>query len=105
MPELYVTNRSGDEAQITVPSGLSLMQVLCEAGYDEIMALCGGVCSCASCHVYIEGGPTARLPPLIDDEDGLLDGSEHRRVESRLACQILVTDELDGLRLTIAPED
>jgi len=104
MPELFVTDRRGEEARIEVTSGQSLMEVLREAA-SEIDALCGGTCSCASCHIYVTGGPVALLPPISEDEDSLLDGSCHRQEESRLSCQIPMTDELTGLRLTIAPED
>jgi 2Fe-2S ferredoxin len=83
---------------------MSLMRVLWEAGFDDILALCGGVCSCGTCHVYIDEGADT-LPPMNADEDALLEGSSRRRATSRLSCQLLVTDEFDGLRLTVAPED
>lgn len=105
MPELFVTTRNGEETRIDAPSGLSLMQVLCEAGFDEVLALCGGVCSCATCHVYVSGSPAQALSAMSEDEDCLLDGSSHRREESRLSCQILLTDDCEGLRVTIAPEE
>ena len=105
MPLLIVTNRNGEESQVDVPSGLSLMQVLCDAGFDEVLALCGGVCSCATCHVYVSGDAASGLTSMSEDEHILLDSSSHRREASRLSCQILVSDELDGLRIKIAPED
>jgi len=104
MPELVVTDRRGQETRVEAPSGMSLMRVLWEAGFDDILALCGGVCSCGTCHVYIDEGAAA-LAPMSADEDALLEGSGHRQETSRLSCQLLVTDEFDGLRLTIAPED
>lgn len=105
MPEVIVTNRSGEETRIDAHFGVSLMQAICEAGFDEVLALCGGVCSCATCHVYVSGGPVEVLEPMGEDEDLLLDGSDNRQESSRLSCQILVTDAIDGLRVTIAPED
>ena len=105
MPKLLVTNRRGEETSIDAPSGLSLMRVLCQAGFDDILALCGGVCSCGTCHVYIDDAAEARLVPVSADEDALLEFSRQRRENSRLSCQLLVTAEFDGLRLTIAPED
>ena len=105
MPKLVVTNRRGEETRIDTPAGLSLMRVLCQAGFDDILALCGGVCSCGTCHVYIDDGAGSRLVPVSADEDALLNSSRHRRESSRLSCQLLVTAEFDGLRLTIAPED
>jgi len=105
MPLLVVTNRQGQEVRVDVPSGMSLMRVLCDAGFDEILALCGGVCSCGTCHVYIDDPAEAVLASTSPDEDALLDASSHRQPGSRLSCQLLVSDVFDGLRLTIAPED
>jgi len=105
VPELFVTDRRGEETRVVVPSGMSLMRVLCEAGFDEILALCGGVCSCGTCHVYVDDGVDAALEPISADEDALLDASSHRLDTSRLSCQLLVSDRFDGLHLTIAPED
>lgn len=105
MPRLVLTRRDGGEEQLEVPSGLSLMRVLCEAGCDEILALCGGVCSCGTCHVYVDDDAGASLGVMSADEDALLDASSHRRAASRLSCQLLVKDEFDGMRITIAPED
>jgi ferredoxin, 2Fe-2S len=67
--------------------------------------LCGGCCSCATCHVYVESGSSFSLPPMKDDEDDLLDCSDHRAANSRLSCQIPFTDALSGLTVRIAPED
>ena len=105
MPKIIVTTREGSERSIAAVTGLSLMQTLRDAGVDEILALCGGCCSCATCHVYLDEQFMAAVPPLSADENDLLDSSMHRRPESRLSCQIKITDELDGLRVTISPED
>lgn len=105
MPEVSVTGRNGETTRLEVPTGMSLMQVLCEAGFGEILALCGGVCSCGTCHVYIDGGPQAGLDAMSADEDALLDASLHRRETSRLSCQLIVSDAFAGMRLTVAPED
>jgi 2Fe-2S ferredoxin len=105
MPEIIVTTREGEQQTLPFSNGASLMQTICEGGVDELLALCGGVCSCATCHVHIDDEFLNRLTPISDDEDGLLSGSEHRRHNSRLSCQVRMTDDLDGLRVTIAPED
>jgi len=105
MPELVVTDRQGQETRVEVPSGMSLMRVLCDAGFDDILALCGGVCSCGTCHVYVDAPAEAALASMSPDEDALLDASSHRKPNSRLSCQLLVSAAFDGLRLTIAPED
>lgn len=105
MPLLTVTARDGKTRQIETEGGRSLMETLRGAGFYEILALCGGSCSCATCHVYIDEADHARLPPLAGAEEDLLDSSMHRTPLSRLACQIKFNADLEGLRVTIAPED
>lgn len=105
MPEIRVITRNGEQQSIAFTPGTSLMQAITEGGIHELQALCGGVCSCATCHVFVDPGFAARLDAVSDDEDGLLSGSAHRCEQSRLSCQIRLTDALDGLLVTIAPED
>lgn len=105
MPQMIVTTRTGEEHAIDVQPGLTVMQGICDAGIDELLALCGGVCSCATCHVYVDSELAGVLPAMGADENDLLDGSGHRREASRLSCQLRVSDDLAGLRVTIAPED
>lgn len=105
MATLYVVDRSGTERAVEVQEGLSLMETLRDNGFDELLALCGGCCSCATCHVYVTPPNGDVLTPLGDDENDLLDSSDHRRDDSRLSCQIALSASLDGLRVTIAPED
>ncbi|HLG89162.1 MAG TPA: 2Fe-2S iron-sulfur cluster-binding protein [Alphaproteobacteria bacterium] len=105
MPRLVVTTREGEEKHLESEAGLSIMEVIRDAGIGELLALCGGCCSCATCHVYVESAFEDRLPPMSDDENDLLDGSDHRTLQSRLSCQIRFGEALDGLRVTIAPED
>jgi 2Fe-2S ferredoxin len=105
MPKLFVTNRSGTQASVDGPVGLSVMEILRNNGFDEVLALCGGSCSCATCHVYADGRYLDRLAPMRPDERLLLDASDHRTPNSRLACQISFSEALDGLAVTIAPPD
>ena len=105
MPTIHVTNRDGSQEDVEADSGKSLMENLRDGGIDDILALCGGNCSCATCHVYVDEGWADKLPPVSGDEDDLLDTSDHRLDHSRLSCQVPVTDDLDGLRVTVAPED
>ena len=105
MPSLTVVTREGTESVVEASTGLSVMEVIRDAGFDELLALCGGCCSCATCHVYVDPAFTDKLPAMSEDENDLLDSSDHRTAESRLSCQIPVTDAIDGLRVTIAPED
>jgi len=105
MPKLIVVTREGQESTIDGESGLSVMEVIRDAGIDELLALCGGCCSCATCHVHVDSAFAEKLPPMSEDENDLLDSSDHRNETSRLSCQVTLTPELDGLRVTIAPED
>ncbi len=105
MPALTIVNRAGEAKTIEATAGLSVMENIRDAGFDELLALCGGSCSCATCHVVVDadwygktGGPNA-------DEDDLLESSDHRAPTSRLSCQIEMTAALDGLKVAIAPED
>jgi 2Fe-2S ferredoxin len=105
MPKLIVTKRDGDIVELEGESGLSVMEVIRDGGIDELLALCGGCCSCATCHVYVDQQFAGTVAPMGEDENDLLDSSDHRNATSRLSCQIPFSDALDGLRVTIAAED
>lgn len=105
MPQLIVTTREGRVMELEADTGLNVMEVMRNAGIDEILALCGGCCSCATCHVQVDESFAGLLPPISQDENDLLNGSGHRIATSRLSCQIVLNPALDGLRVTIAPED
>ena len=105
MPRLTIVDRAGQARQVAGRAGWSVMENIRNAGFDELLALCGGCLSCATCHVHVDPEWIGRLKPMSADEDDLLSTSEHRLETSRLSCQILVTPDLDGLRVQIAPED
>ena len=105
MPSLIVTTRNGETREVSGNAGMSVMQVIRDHGFDDLLALCGGCCSCATCHVFVDADQMAILPLMSADEDDLLDSSDARTAASRLSCQLPFGDELDGLRVTIAPED
>jgi ferredoxin, 2Fe-2S len=105
MTNITVINRDGTSRDVNAENGLSLMEVIRDNGFDELLALCGGCCSCATCHVQIDASFADKLPPMGEDENDLLDSSEHRNEHSRLSCQIPVTGALEGLIVTIAEED
>lgn len=105
MAEFTVTTRAGNRHQITIQEGWNVMEAIRDAGIDELMALCGGSCSCATCHVYVDPAFAERLPPVSGDEDDLLDSTDHRTAASRLSCQIPLSEALDGMTVRIAPED
>ena len=99
------TDREGETSEIDVADGLTVMEAIRDNGFDELLALCGGCCSCATCHVHVDAAYSDKLPEMTEDEDDLLESTDHRQPTSRLSCQIPFTPELDGLKVTIAPED
>lgn len=105
MAEILIKTRGGLERRVNLKEGISLMELIRDTGIDELLALCGGCCSCATCHVHIDPQFASALPPMSEEEDDLLDSSEHRAETSRLACQIRLTQQQDGLRVCIAPQD
>jgi 2Fe-2S ferredoxin len=105
MPQLIVTTRSGETSTVDVDDGLTVMEAIRDNGFDELLALCGGCCSCATCHVHVDPEFFTRLAPMSDDENDLLDSSGDRDEWSRLGCQIPFTADLDGLKVRIAAED
>ena len=105
MPQLTVVTRQGEERTVEGEVGLSVMEVIRDNGFDELLALCGGCCSCATCHVHVDPAFADKLPAMSEDEDDLLDSSSTRDATSRLSCQIQFTGALDGLTVRIADED
>ena len=105
MPKLVVVSRTGEEKSVEAAAGVSVMEAIRDNGFDELLALCGGCCSCATCHVYVDPAFTGKVNALSEDENDLLDSTDHRQNNSRLSCQLQMTAELDGLKVTIAPED
>lgn len=105
MAKVTIVKRDGSELQVEADNGVSVMEAIRDNGVDELLALCGGCCSCATCHVYVDPAFADALGALSDDENDLLDSSDHRTENSRLSCQLKVSDAVEGLRVTIAPED
>ncbi len=105
MPNLIVKTRDGQEHELTAAAGGSVMQVIRDNNIDELLAMCGGSCACATCHVYIDADWTERVGEANASEDELLDSSAYRKPQSRLSCQIKFLPELNGLSVQIAPED
>jgi ferredoxin, 2Fe-2S len=105
MPKLYVTQRSGAQRSLDIASGPSLMEALRSNGFDEVLAICGGCCCCATCHIFVDDAFVNRLPEMSKDEKDLLDTLGHRKANSRLSCQLSVDDTLDGLHVVIASDE
>ena len=105
MLSLNVVDRSGEQREVLARAGWSVMENIREHGFDELLALCGGCLSCATCHVHVDPEWVDRLKQMSADENDLLETSDQRTGTSRLSCQILFAPELDGLKVRIAPED
>jgi len=106
MSTISVTNLLGETREIELKPGWSLMEVLRDAGYDEILAMCGGSCSCATCHVHIENHADRQLPPIEEDEEMLLTMSDsYHESKSRLSCQIELSETLAGLKVSLLAEE
>ena len=86
MPKLIVTTRSGETSTIDTIDGLTVMEAIRDNGFDELLALCGGCCSCATCHVHVDPEFFGKLPPISEDEDDLLEFE--RRPRSILAPRL-----------------
>ncbi|MCB2084873.1 MAG: 2Fe-2S iron-sulfur cluster binding domain-containing protein [Sphingomonadaceae bacterium] len=102
MPRIKVTDQDGTTRELTADTGDNLMEVLRGEGYDNIIALCGGCCACATCQVYVDEAWFAKLPAIAEDEEEMLDSSDTRQPNSRLSCQLDLDETMDGLELTIA---
>ena len=105
MAKLVVIDRSGAQAEAPAKIGRSVMLALRDAGFDDILALCGGACACATCHVIIDPEWSDRAGVPSANEADMLDALEHRAPTSRLSCQIIMTEAMNGLSLAIAPEE
>lgn len=102
LARLLVKTSNGDTRALAGEIGLSVMEIIRGAGIDELPALCGGCCSCATCHVHVEPSWFDRLPAMSDDEIALLGDTPDKNELSRLSCQIPFTRSLDGLEIAIA---
>jgi len=92
----------GSQQQVEASAGESAMQAATRQDISGILAECGGNAMCATCHVYVDEAWLARLPPMGDEEDALLDGAAAERLaNSRLSCQIKLAPDLDGLVLRL----
>jgi 2Fe-2S ferredoxin len=104
MPRIIYVAKDGNEHIVEVAAGQSVMRGAVDAGIEGIDAVCGGQCACATCHCYIDAAWTDRVPGVLEDEEDMLDEvTAERTSSSRLSCQIIVSSELDGLRVSIPP--
>ena len=105
MPTIIAIDRDGERTTLEADAGTTVMETLRDAGLP-VEAICGGCCSCATCHVFVDAAWRSAVGPRNPDEDELLQMSEHiDQAASRLGCQMTLGDEHDGLVVTLAPEE
>ena len=104
MARMIVVDRDGKEHEIEARPGLKIMEILRELDYG-VAAICGGLCSCATCHIYVDEKWVSRLPkPHSDELDLLKELPDYRDATSRLSCQLDFTESLSGIKVAIAPD-
>lgn len=104
MPQVTFIQQNGEKVVVDDADG-SLMEIALENDVEGISGDCGGVCSCSTCHVYVAPEWQEVLSEADELEMDTLDFNDHKRDNSRLGCQIVMTDALDGLVVEVAPED
>jgi 2Fe-2S ferredoxin len=103
MGTIRVKDREDRLHELKADIGSTIMEIIRDAGLD-IEAACGGCCACATCHVYVTNDKIEKLIVIDDDEESMLDQAFDVEKNSRLACQVEYTEEMDGLELTLAPQ-
>jgi 2Fe-2S ferredoxin len=101
--KIIAIDRNGKEHVLEGRNDWSVMEILRDAGLP-VAAECGGACACATCHVYVDQEWVDKLPPRSDAETDMLDMALAVEPNSRLSCQIVCRPELDGIKVTVAPE-
>ena len=102
MPRVTYIASNGKQTTLDIAVGTSVMQAAVFNGVDGIVAECGGSCMCATCHVYVREDQLSLLPPLETDEEAMLEGTASARLpNSRLSCQLVVSEQMDGLVVTM----
>ena len=105
MVKLFVTDREGREVVVDARRGFSIMENIRDLP-ASVEAVCGGMCACATCHVLVDPESARKLPPRSYEEQLMLQDLESfDPARSRLSCQVVVGDDLEGLRLIVGPDE
>ncbi len=104
MTKITYVDHEGTERDIEAKVGETVMETAINNGVPGIDADCGGACACATCHVFVDEGFLDKIPAKEETEEAMLEFTEGVEQNSRLSCQITITEELDGLRIT-TPEN
>jgi 2Fe-2S ferredoxin len=105
MPRVLFFGSDGERNELEVPVGHSLMEAALDNSVAGIVAECSGACACATCHAYVADVWTDKLPAISEMEDSMLDAVTDRRTNSRLTCQIEMTEALDGIEIHAADNE
>lgn len=105
MPKIIYLDPQGNRHEFEVASGYTVMEGAIDNNVPGIVAECGGACACATCHAYVAEEWADKLPEMDEMEDAMLDSAADRRATSRLTCQLEVTQDMDGLTVTVADND
>ena len=100
MPKINYTDKSGNIMSVEVESGLSVMEGALQNNVPGIDADCGGSMACATCHVYVEEKWLDKIPKAEEGEIDMIDMAFEPKTNSRLSCQLIVSNEFDGLTVT-----
>ena len=101
MGTITFISATGERTEVEATTGESVMRIALNAGVDGLVAECGGCLSCATCHCYVEGGWNDRVPSASEEEQVMVECAIDVRDNSRLSCQLIYTDDLDGLEIGI----
>jgi len=105
MPTVVYQLPDGTTSSVDVPAGQSVMDGSVRNNLPGIIAECGGSCSCATCHVYVDGGSSAEFGAPTAEEEDLLEFLDDVQPSSRLACQLVLTPDMDTITVTVPPAD
>ena len=97
---ICIQDHTGKTHEVEAVEGWRVMEIIREHGF-RIEGLCGGACACATCHVYVEPDWRDRIHPARDDEEAMLDEVPTVADNSRLSCQIIYTEDLNGLTVQL----
>jgi len=99
--KIYVTDQAGKEHELDAIEGWRVMEIIRDHGLP-IKAECGGACACATCHVYVDESWEDKLVEMSDEEEEMLDEAFEVEDNSRLSCQLIMSEELNGLKVKLA---
>ncbi len=105
MPKVIYITPDETKHEVDVETGYSIMEGAIDNNIDGIVAECGGACACATCHSYVDAAWTDKIPAMDDMEDSMLDAAFERKDNSRLTCQIEMSDALDGIVIHVADNE